>query len=119
MDGVADFRERNKTAARNFAAAAHAAGVRRIVYLGSLGNAQADRSQRLLSRQETGEALRASGVPVTEFRASLIIGCGSMFFEMIRFGTERVPIMLVPRWVFTPAQPIAVSRRGGLSRGRA
>src|SRR5512136_481387 len=102
MEGVADFRERNTSAARHFASAAQAAGVRRIVYLGSLGDAQADRSQRLLSRQETGEALRASGVPVTEFRASLIIGCGSMFFEMIRVGTERVPLMFAPRWVFTP-----------------
>jgi uncharacterized protein YbjT (DUF2867 family) len=109
MDGVADFRERNKTAARHFGSAARAANVQRMVYLGSLGNAQADRSQRLVSRQETGEALRASGVPVTEFRAGLIIGCGSMFFEMIRVGTERVPLMFVPRWVFTPAQPIAVS----------
>ncbi len=109
MNGVADFRERNKAAARNFGNAARAAGVGRILYLGSLGDARADRSQRLLSRQETGEVLRQSSVPVTEFRASLIVGCGSMFFEMIRFGTERVPIMLVPRWVFTPAQPIAVS----------
>ena len=107
MNGVADFRERNKAAARNFGSAARAAGVQRIVYLGSLGDVEADRSQRLLSRLETGEVLRQSGVPVTEFRASLIVGCGSMFFEMIRFGTERVPIMLVPRWVFTPAQPIA------------
>ena len=93
MDGVADFRERNKSAARNFGHAARAGGVQRIVYLGSLGNAEADRSQRLLSRQETAAALRdaAGDVPVTEFRASLIIGCGSMFFEMIRVGTERVP----------------------------
>ncbi len=111
MDGVADFRERNKSAARNFGHAARAGGVQRMVYLGSLGNAEADRSQRLLSRQETAAALRgaASDVPVTEFRASLIIGCGSMFFEMIRVGTERVPLMFVPRWVFTPVQPIAVS----------
>ena len=58
MNGVADFRERNKLAARNFGQAARAAGVQRIVYLGSLGNAEADRSQRLLSRQETGDALR-------------------------------------------------------------
>ncbi len=110
MNGVADFRERNKLAARNFGQAARAAGVGRILYLGSLGDAQADHSQRLLSRQETGEALReaAQGVPVTEFRSSLIIGCGSMFFEMIRVGTERVPVMLVPRWVFTPVQPISV-----------
>jgi uncharacterized protein YbjT (DUF2867 family) len=110
MNGVADFRERNKLAARNFGQAARASGVGRILYLGSLGDAAADHSQRLLSRQETGDALReaAQGVPVTEFRASLIIGCGSMFFEMIRVGTERVPVMLVPRWVFTPVQPISV-----------
>jgi len=108
MNGVADFRERNKLAARNFAQAARAAGVGRIVYLGSLGDADADRSRRLLSRRETGDVLRESGVPVTEFRSSLILGCGSMFFEMIRVGTERVPVMLAPRWVYTPAQPIAV-----------
>src|SRR5512136_2806049 len=110
MNGVADFRERNKLAARNFGQAARAAGVERILYLGSLGDAASDHSQRLLSRQETGDALReaAQGVPVTEFRASLIIGCGSMFFEMIRVGTERVPVMLAPRWVYTPVQPISV-----------
>ena len=110
MKGVADFRERNKLAARNFGQAACTAGVGRILYLGSLGDAQADHSQRLLSRRETGEALRqaAQGVPVTEFRSSLIIGCGSMFFEMVRVGTERVPVMLAPRWVYTPIQPISV-----------
>ena len=108
MNGVEDFHERNKIAARNFGQAARAACVSRIVYLGNLGNVQADRSQRLLSRQETGDVLRASGVPVTEFRTSLIIGCGSMFYEMIRYGTERVPLMLAPRWVYTPVQPISV-----------
>jgi hypothetical protein len=77
--------------------------------LSNLGNAQADRSQRLRSLRETAQVLRESSVPVTEFRAGLIIGCGSMFFEMIRVGTERVPIMLAPRWVYTPVQPIAVS----------
>jgi len=108
MNGGGDFRERNKTSARNFRQAAQAAGVQRIIYLGSLGNVDADRSQRLLSRQETGHVLRESGVPVTEFRASLILGCGSMFFEMIRYGTERVPVMLAPRWVYTRVQPISV-----------
>ncbi len=110
MNGVADFRERNKLAARNFGQAARMAGVGRILYLGSLGDVAADRSQRSLSRQETGDALReaAQGVSVTEFRPSLIIGCGSMFFEMIRVGTERVPVMLAPRWVYTPVQPISV-----------
>jgi len=110
MNGVTDFRERNRTAARNFARAAREAGIQRIVYLSSLGNAEADRSHRLLSLRETGEVLReaAQGVPVTEFRASLIIGCGSMFFEMIRVGTERVPVMFAPCWVYTPVQPISV-----------
>jgi uncharacterized protein YbjT (DUF2867 family) len=108
MNGVEDFRQRNMSAARNFGQAAQSAGVQRIIYLGSLGNVEADRSQRLRSRQETGQVLRDSRVPVTEFRASLILGCGSMFFEMIRYGTERVPIMLAPRWVYTPVQPISV-----------
>jgi uncharacterized protein YbjT (DUF2867 family) len=108
MEGVEDFHERNQIAARNFGQAAQAAGVQRIIYLGSLGNAATDSSGRLLSRQATADALRESGVPVTEFRASLIIGCGSMFFEMIRYGTERVPVMLAPRWVYTPVQPISV-----------
>lgn len=103
-------RQRNLTAARNFGLAAKAAGLQRIVYLSNLGNVEADRSQRLSSLRETGEALRdaAGGVPVTEFCASLILGCGSMFFEMIRVGTERVPLMFAPRWVYTPIQPIAV-----------
>ncbi len=105
---VPDLRQRNLLAARHFGQAARAAGVKRIIYLSNLGDAQADRSQRLLSRQESGHALREAGVPVTEFRAAIIIGCGSMFFEMIRYGTERVPVMLAPRWVYTPVQPIAV-----------
>jgi uncharacterized protein YbjT (DUF2867 family) len=100
--------QRNVAAARNFGLAAQAADIQRIVYLSSLGNVEADRSQRLHSLRETGEALRKVGVPVTEFRASLILGCGSMFFEMIRVGTERVPVMFAPRWVYTLIQPIAI-----------
>ncbi len=103
-----DFRQRNITAARNFGRAAQAAGVQRIIYLSNLGKAEADRSGRLLSRQETGQVLRESGVPLTEFRATFILGCGSMFFEMIRYGTERVPVMIAPRWVYTRVQPISV-----------
>ncbi len=101
-------RQRNMAAAYNFGQAARAAGVQRIIYLSNLGNVEADRSQRLLSLRETGESLREAGVPVTEFRASLVIGCGSMFFEMIRVGTERVPVMFAPRWVYTPIQPLSV-----------
>ena len=85
-----------------------AAGVRRIVYLGGLGDPATDLSEHLRSRQETGEALREAGVPVTEFRAAVIVGAGSVSFEMIRYLTERVPIMICPSWVYTRIQPIAI-----------
>ena len=84
------------------------AGVRRIIYLGGLGDPQADLSEHLRSRQQTGEALREAGVPVTEFRAAVIVGSGSLSFEMIRYLTERLPVMICPRWVFTRIQPIAI-----------
>jgi uncharacterized protein YbjT (DUF2867 family) len=95
------------TAARNLGLAAKAAGVERFVYLGSLGDPQASPSDQLRSRRSTGEALRASGIPVTEFRAATIIGCGSLTYEIIRYMTERVPVMICPRWVYTRVQPIA------------
>ena len=101
--------DRDLTVARNFAHAAEEANIERIIYFGELVDPTSDLSPYLRSRHETGYILRYGGTPVTEFRASLIIGCGSMFFEMIRVGTERVPLMFVPRWVFTPVQPIAVS----------
>ncbi len=103
------FHERDVTAARAFAAAAARAGVRRVVYLGGLGDPDADLSQHLRSRQETGDALRESGVPVTEFRAAVVVGAGSISFEMIRYLTERLPVMICPQWVFTRVQPIAVA----------
>src|SRR4029079_10887537 len=65
-------------------------------------------SQHLRSRQQTGAALREAGVPVTEFRAAVIVGSGSLSFEMIRYLTERLPVMICPRWVFTRVQPIAI-----------
>jgi uncharacterized protein YbjT (DUF2867 family) len=108
MSGNRDFHERDVTAARSFGAAAKAAGVARIIYLGGLGDADSDLSQHLLSRQQTGAALRESGVPVTEFRAGVVVGSGSISFEMIRYLTERVPIMICPRWVFTCTQPIGI-----------
>ena len=95
-------------AARNCAGAAKAAGVERIIYLGGLGDPQANLSPHLRSRQETGAALREAGVPVTEFRAAVIVGSGSLSFEMIRYLTERLPVMICPRWVFTRIQPIAI-----------
>jgi hypothetical protein len=79
-----------------------------VLYLGGLGETRPELSRHLRSRHETGEALRASGAPVTEFRAAVIVGSGSLSFEMIRYLTERVPVMITPRWVSTRCQPIAV-----------
>src|SRR6476646_12021114 len=103
-----DFTERDTMAARNCAAAARDAGVNRIIYLGGLGDPRTDLSQHLRSRQQTGSALLEAGVPVTEFRAAVIVGAGSLSFEMIRYLTERLPVMICPRWVFTRVQPIAI-----------
>lgn len=108
MGSIGDFQHDDRQAAANFASAAKKAGVRRIVYLGGLGNPARGLSQHLRSRQETGEVLRESGVQVIEFRASIIIGSGSLSFEMIRALVERLPVMICPKWVATPAQPIAV-----------
>jgi uncharacterized protein YbjT (DUF2867 family) len=102
------YRERDVAAARAFGRAAAEAGVARIVYLGGLGDPTADLSRHLRSRQETGEALREAGVPVTEFRAAVVVGSGSISFEMIRYLTERLPVMVCPQWVYTRVQPIAV-----------
>lgn len=108
LGGGRDFPERDRMAARNCAHAAQQAGVARILYLGGLGDPQAVLSPHLRSRQETGEALREAGVPVTEFRAAVIVGSGSLSFEMIRYLTERLPFMICPKWVFTRIQPIAI-----------
>ncbi|HAV61910.1 MAG TPA: DUF2867 domain-containing protein [Verrucomicrobiales bacterium] len=108
LGGGSDFSERDRTAARNCALAAKRAGVERIIYLGGLGDSRADLSAHLRSRHETGDALREAGVPVTEFRAAVIVGSGSLSFEMIRYLTERLPVMICPRWVFTRIQPIAI-----------
>jgi uncharacterized protein YbjT (DUF2867 family) len=108
MRGNPDFHQRDLTAARNFGTAAEAQGVQHIIYLGGLGDPDTDLSQHLQSRQQTGEALREAGVPVTEFRAGVIVGSGSISFEMIRYLTERIPIMICPRWVFTRTQPISI-----------
>ncbi len=108
MIGIEDFRRRDLSAASNFGAAAKSAGVERVIYLGGLGDPEADLSEHLKSRQDTGRELAKSGVPITEFRAAIIVGCGSISFEMIRNLTERIPIMICPRWVFTRVQPIAI-----------
>ena len=106
--GEAGFAERDRLAASTFAQAAAAAGVARIVYLGGLGDDAADLSHHLASRHETGAELAAHGVPVTEFRAAVIIGSGSASFEILRHLTERLPVMITPRWVGTRCQPIGI-----------
>ena len=107
--GERHFAERDRQAARNFALAAKRAGVSRIVYLGGLGDDSADLSRHLASRHETGAQLAAHGVAVTEFRAAVIIGSGSASFEILRHLTERLPIMITPRWVGTRCQPIGIA----------
>ncbi len=103
-----DFHDHDVRAATAFGEAAAAAGVGRIVYLGGLGDANDALSEHLRSRQDTGAALRSAGVPVTEFRAAVIVGSGSVSFEMIRYLAERVPVMICPSWVYTRIQPIAI-----------
>ena len=108
MGAHGDYLEKDRVAARNFGEAARTAGVRRIVYLGGLATGEETLSKHLSSRIETGETLRASGVPVVEFRASVVIGSGSLSFELIRALVERLPVMICPRWVATFAQPIGI-----------
>jgi uncharacterized protein YbjT (DUF2867 family) len=108
MAGGSGFHARDIVAARGFARAAADAGVGRIVYLGGLGDPETDISDHLRSRHDTGDALREAGVPVTEFRAAVVVGSGSISFEMIRYLTERLPVMICPKWVYTKVQPIGV-----------
>lgn len=105
---ASDFHSRDLVAARQFGQAAKETGVARIIYLGGLGDPDADLSKHLRSRQETGKALGEGGISVTEFRAAVIVGSGSLSFEMIRYLSERLPVMICPRWVSTKTQPIAI-----------
>jgi uncharacterized protein YbjT (DUF2867 family) len=107
MGSAGSFEEEDRQAAHNFATAARDAGVRRIVYLGGLG-AGSDLSDHLASRHEVGHILADSGVQSIEFRASIVIGSGSLSFEIVRKLVERLPVMITPRWVRTVAQPIAI-----------
>jgi uncharacterized protein YbjT (DUF2867 family) len=109
MSGLKDFEQADRQAATNFAHAAKEAGVRRVIYLGGLGDdADPKLSKHLRSRHEVGRILRSSGVETIEFRASLVIGTGSLSFDLVRSLTDRLPVMLCPRWLTTPTQPIAV-----------
>ena len=106
MGASGDFEELDRVAASNFAAAAKRAGVRRIIYLGGLGDGR-HLSSHLASRQEVGDIL-GSSVPTIEFRASIVIGSGSASYEIVRALVETLPVMVTPRWVETAAQPIAI-----------
>jgi uncharacterized protein YbjT (DUF2867 family) len=108
LTDTGEYRERDKIVARDFGQAAREAGIERIIYLGGLGDPGAALSVHLRSRQETGAALAEAGVPVTEFRAAVVVGSGSLSFEMVRYLAERLPVMICPRWVYTRIQPIAI-----------
>jgi uncharacterized protein YbjT (DUF2867 family) len=110
MTDSPDFEEKDREAATRFAAAARAAGVRRIIYLGGLGDdADPHLSPHLRSRHEVGQILRDSGVETIELRASMIIGAGSLSFKLMKQLTDRLPAMLTPLWLSTPTQPIAIA----------
>ena len=101
-----DFESEERTGAENFARAAKAAGIRRIIFLGGLGSEGL--SRHLASRQDVGRILRDSGIPTLEFRASIILGSGSLSFELVRALVERLPVLIVPRWASQRTQPIAI-----------
>lgn len=111
MGANGSFLEKDRTAAENFGRQCSEAGVKTLIYLGGLGDSSNHLSEHLQSRQEVGQILRdaAKGVQVIEFRASVVIGSGSLSFEMIRSLCERLPVMVTPRWVDTLLQPIAIS----------
>ena len=109
MSGSKDFEKEDRQAATNFAQTAMKAEVRRIIYLGGLGDDTDPKlSPHLRSRHEVGKILRESGVETIEFRASLVIGTGSLSFDLVKSLTDRLPVMLCPRWLTTPTQPVAV-----------
>ncbi|MCS7264638.1 MAG: SDR family oxidoreductase [Armatimonadetes bacterium] len=106
---LSDFESRDAQIAEQFGRIAKQKRVKQIVYLGGLGDEREKLSRHLKSRHETGQRLRVGGVPVLEFRSAVIIGAGSLSFETVRYLTERLPVMVCPRWVKTKLQPIAIS----------
>lgn len=109
MDGSSkDFEEKDREAARNMIAAAELAHLEQIIYLGGLGDDDHYMSKHLKSRNEVAELLQSGSVPVTVLRAAMIIGSGSVSFEILRYLVERLPVMITPRWVTTPNQPIGI-----------
>ena len=108
MNTGRNYFEKEIESAQKFASAAGASGVEHIIYLGGLADPDKNIGLHLRSRIQTGNTLRQGSVPVTEFRASLIIGSGSISFEMIRYLTEQFPILVGPSWMHNHAQPIAI-----------
>jgi len=108
MSNGKNYIEQDLQAARDFSGSAFKAGVKHLIYLGGLADPQVKIARHMRSRIHTGESLRSGGVPVTEFRAGVIIGPGSISFEMIRFLVEQFPIILCPRWMSNLSQPIAI-----------
>lgn len=109
MSGSKDFEKEDRQAASNFAQAAKKAGVNRIIYLGGLGDdAEPKLSPHLRSRHEVGKILRDSGVETVEFRAGMVVGAGSTSYQLMKSLTDRLPVMLCPRWLATATQPIAI-----------
>lgn len=104
-----DFEAADRHGAENFGAVARECGVRRLIYLGGLGSAEEKLSPHLRSRHEVGAILKRAGVQVIELRASVVLGSGSLSFEMLRALVERLPVMVTPRWVKVLAQPIAIT----------
>ena len=109
MAGGGDFAERDRRAATNFAKAASAAGVRRVIYLGGLGPDDGEGSGHLTSRHETAEILQDSAPEFVYARAAVVIGDGSLSLIMLRHLVERLPAMICPRWIDVNTQPIAVT----------
>ena len=103
------FGELDAQGARNFGRAATEAGVQRVIYLGGLGRDDQDLSEHLASRQETGRILAEEGPPVLELRAAMVIGPDSASYRMLTDLVNRLPAMILPRWVSTPSQPIAMT----------
>jgi uncharacterized protein YbjT (DUF2867 family) len=108
MGTAGSFEEDDRIAATNFGRACAECGVGKIIYLGGLGEDDRELSSHLRSRHEVGKILRECNVSVIEFRASIVIGSGSVSFELVRALTERLPVMIAPRWVSVPTQPIAI-----------
>lgn len=105
---VRDFANADRIAAEHVRNAAAQAGVKRIIYLGGLGEDSDRLSKHLKSRAEVAQVLQQGIVPVTTLRASMIIGSGSASFEILRYLVQRLPIMITPRWVETASQPISI-----------